>query len=87
MRTLLGGHHIHGNINPLPARADDDAIHRRDIGIVASDREHHVPVGDNNRRPRPRSPEIMMCAKSWQTPRRNANDIGGVVATVVAPIS
>ncbi len=25
-----------------------------------------------------------MCAKSWQTPRRKANDIGGVVVTVVA---
>ena len=32
-------------------------------------------------------PEIMMCAKSWQTPRRSANDIGGVVEAVVAPIS
>ncbi len=29
----------------------------------------------------------MMWAKSWHTPRRNANDIGGVVETVVAPIS
>jgi len=24
-------------------------------------------------------PEIMIWAKSWQTPRRSANDIGGVV--------
>ena len=29
----------------------------------------------------------MICAKSWQTPRRSANDIGGMVVTVVAPIS
>ena len=29
----------------------------------------------------------MMWAKSWQTPRRSANDIGGVVEAVVAPIS
>ena len=32
-------------------------------------------------------PEIMIWAKSWQTPRRSANDIGGVVEAVVAPIS
>jgi hypothetical protein len=26
-------------------------------------------------------------AKSWHTPRRSANDMGGVVEAVVAPIS
>jgi len=26
-------------------------------------------------------------AKSWQTPRRSENDMGGVVEAVVAPIS
>ncbi len=30
-------------------------------------------------------PEIMMWVKSWHTPRRSANDIGGVVDAVVAP--
>jgi hypothetical protein len=29
----------------------------------------------------------MIWAKSWQTPRRSANDMGGVVDAVVAPIS
>ena len=32
-------------------------------------------------------PEIITCEKSWQTPRRSANDIGGVVEAVVAPTS
>jgi len=48
MRTLLGRRHIHCNINTLATRAEDNAVHRRDIGIVASDRQDHVLVGGND---------------------------------------
>jgi hypothetical protein len=36
---------------------------------------------------RPEARIFRTWAKSWQTPRRSANDMGGVVEAVVAPIS
>jgi len=34
-----------------------------------------------------RNAHIQDLGESWQTPRRSANDMGGVVEAVVAPIS
>src|SRR5208283_224343 len=40
IEKLFDRRHAHADIDPLAARSDYHAIHRRDIGIVAAERQH-----------------------------------------------